>query len=105
MTLGMTIRHLRQAKHLSQLDLAKRLNISASYLSQLERDKREATIPLLRNLAAELGAPAALLFAAALAEKTSLDLPDPFSEALRRLTEAVGAALRQHELRFPPEDR
>jgi transcriptional regulator with XRE-family HTH domain len=104
MTLGMTIKYLRQARHLSQAELAKRVEISPSYLSQLERDKREATIPLLRRLASELGAPAALLFAAALSQDIPSPAGDHVNEALRRLTEAVGAALRQHEL-FSPSDQ
>ena len=103
MTLGQTIRYLRQARRLSQADLAARIEISASYLSQLEGDKREATVPLLRRMARELGAPAVLLFAAALAGERQAPAPDPLQQAIARLTEAVGANLRQHELAFPPE--
>ncbi len=103
MTLGMTVRHLRQSKRLSQAALADLVGISASYLSQLEGDKREATIPLLRRLAAELGAPAALLFAAAIAGDRETPPIDPLVQALDRLTEAVGASLRQQELVFPTD--
>ena len=103
MTIGRTIRHLRQSKRLSQAALADSVGISASYLSQLEGDKREATIPLLRRLAAQLGAPAALLFAAAIAGDRDTPAPDLLDQALDRLTEAVGATLRQHELVFPGE--
>lgn len=79
------------------------MGISASYLSQLECDKREPTIPLLRRVAAELGAPAVLLFAAALAGDRQLEATDLVQEVLQRLTEAVGANLRQHELAFPSD--
>ena len=103
MTLGQTIKYLRQSKRLSQVDLANRLEISASYLSQLEGGKRQATIPLLRRIAGELGAPSALLFAAALAGEGEASAPDLLQDAIARLTEAVGANLRQHELAFPAD--
>jgi transcriptional regulator with XRE-family HTH domain len=103
MTVGQIIRHLRQSKRLSQAELAQLVHISASYLSQLEGDKREPTIPLLRKMAAALGAPAALLFAGALAGDPKNPAADLLQQAIKRLTEAVGANLRQHELLFPPD--
>ena len=99
----MTIRFLRQSKRQSQAALADSVGISASYLSQLEGDKREATIPLVRRLAAELGAPAALLFAAAIAGDRETPASDLVERAPDRLTEAVGATDRQQELVFPGE--
>ncbi len=79
--------------------LAAKVGISNSYLSQLEGDKREATIPLLRRLAKELGAPAALLFAAALSDDGSARQKNQISEVLERLTDAVSASLT---LKTPP---
>jgi transcriptional regulator with XRE-family HTH domain len=102
MTLGMTIRYLRQSKRLPQAALAAALGISPSYLSQLEGDKREPTIPLLRRLAEALGAPAALLFAAALAGTASVPERDQVQAVLDQLTEAVGATLQQEELPLEP---
>ena len=103
MTVGQMIRHLRQSKRLSQAELAQLVHISPSYLSQLEGDKREPTIPLLRKMAAELGAPAALLFAGALAGDLKSPAVDLLQQAITRLTEAVGANLRQQELSFPQD--
>jgi len=97
MTLGATIRHLRQSARLSQADLAKRLEISSSYLSLVEGDHRDASIPLLRRLAAELGAPAALLFAAALAGSKESPPPDEIALALEKLVDAIGMKKRQSE--------
>lgn len=103
MTIGQIIRHLRQAKRLSQIGFAELVHISPSYLSQLEGDKREPTIPLLRRMAAALGAPAVLLFAAALAGDRQTPANDLIQQAIERLIEAVGANLRQHEFSFPPD--
>ncbi|MBA3444283.1 MAG: helix-turn-helix transcriptional regulator [Gemmatimonadales bacterium] len=97
------IRHLRQSRRLSQAELAELVHISPSYLSQLEGDKREPTIPLLRRMAATLGAPAVLLFAGALAGDRQAPANDLLHHAIERLIQAVGASLQQHELSFPPD--
>jgi RNA-directed DNA polymerase len=67
MKLGDVVRTLRGAAGLSQTTLAASLDISASYLSLIEANKREPALPLIRQMAVSLGAPAPLLFAAALA--------------------------------------
>ena len=66
MTIGTTIRMLRQAAGLTQKEFAGELKITASYLSLIEADKREPTMALLRRMAETLGSPATVLFAAAL---------------------------------------
>ena len=66
MTLGPVIKRLRAAGGRSQKDFAEQLEISPSYLSLIETDQREATIPLLRRMASELGIPAVVFFASAL---------------------------------------
>lgn len=98
MTLGQTIRYLRQSAGLSQVELASKADISAAYLSQLENDRRGASVSLLRELASQLGAPAALLFATALAGDNTRVAPDSLQGALDRLVEAVGANLSQQIL-------
>lgn len=91
MTLGQAIRHLRQARGLSQAQLASDVSISPSYLSLLEGDRREASIALLRALADRLGSPSFLLLAHAIAGTSE----DPVAKHARRLlddlTELVGA--------------
>jgi transcriptional regulator with XRE-family HTH domain len=57
MPLGDRIKEKRKAKKLTQEKLAQRLNISASYLSQIEKETRNPTYALLRELGAELDAP------------------------------------------------
>ena len=88
MQLGEIIRQLRAAAGLSQSEFAQRLEITASYLSLVERAKREPTIPLLRKMATVLGAPAALLIAAALVEQEGPEHVDE-REAVRHLFEAA----------------
>lgn len=48
------LQHLRKHSGLSQDELARRWGVSASYLSLLERDKRPATMRVLRSVAGYL---------------------------------------------------
>lgn len=91
MTLGQTIRYLRQARGLSQTALAKAAGVSASYLSLVETDKREASIPLLRSLADKLGTPVFLFFAQALAGQRQDPLARQAESLLEELATLVAA--------------
>jgi transcriptional regulator with XRE-family HTH domain len=62
MSVGRTIKNLRNAAGLKQKDLADRLDISPNYLSLVENNKREPSVSFLRNLASEIGIPLGLLF-------------------------------------------
>ena len=49
--LGSKVRRLRQAHGLTQVDMAKRLGISPSYLNLIEHNQRPLTRSLLMKLA------------------------------------------------------
>ena len=53
--IGSKIRKERRSKGLSQSDLSKKLEISASYLNLLESGRRTITVPLLIKIGNELG--------------------------------------------------
>jgi Predicted transcriptional regulator len=56
--LGAVLKQIREAKGLSQLDLAKRAKVSQGYLSDLEaRQKKNPGIETLRKIAKALGVP------------------------------------------------
>jgi DNA-binding XRE family transcriptional regulator len=55
LTLGQRLRHAREARHQTQVDLAAAAGISQGYLSQLERDEREPTLSIAARLAGVLG--------------------------------------------------
>src|SRR5579862_9383843 len=103
MELGEAIRALRSSAGFSQDKFAQRLEISASYLSLLEKGRREATIPLLRKMAEVLGAPATVLFAAALGSAGSVGQ----QAAERRIVEHLIDATRLNILaaRIANDDR
>lgn len=47
---GSRLRRLREERGMNQVDLARQLAISASYLNQLEHDSRPLTVPVLIRL-------------------------------------------------------
>jgi hypothetical protein len=51
--LGAKVRSLRSSRDMAQVELARRLEISASYLNLIEHDQRPLTAPLLLRLAQE----------------------------------------------------
>ena len=62
-TLGADIRALRKSRGLTLTDVAKRLDRSVGWLSQVERDLSEPSISDLRQIAECLGVPMSMLFA------------------------------------------
>ena len=62
-TLGADIRALRKARGLTLADIAKRLDRSVGWLSQVERDMSAPSISDLRLIAECLGVPMSMLFA------------------------------------------
>ena len=97
--LGEFSRELREDKDLSVRELAKRLGVSASFLSDVELGRRHPSSRVLSRLARELGTTTA--------ELRKHDARAPISE-LRRLAAnnpAMGFALRRVvEDRVDPED-
>lgn len=55
-TVGTNLRRLRQAKNLSQEELADRAGINRNYVGMLEREQHAATIDMLEKLAIVLEA-------------------------------------------------
>jgi transcriptional regulator with XRE-family HTH domain len=95
---GEFIRRQRQLAELSQRDLARLVNLSDTYMSQLERGLHEPSIRVLRALAQGLGIGAEQLiaFAAGLDGGKDGDRPPGTEEAIRadsRLSDAQKKAL------------
>lgn len=88
-TLGQRIRELRETKDLSVRELAKRLGLSAPFLSDVELGRRHPSDEVLSKLAGELGS--------TVAELRKYDARPPISD-LRRMAAtnpAMGFALRK----------
>lgn len=61
MNIGKSIKLCRQQKDWNQTELARRANISTSYLSLLERNDRDPNLSTLQNIASALGIPLSVL--------------------------------------------
>jgi len=88
---GPRLRGLREDRGLSQAELARRLEISPSYLNQLEHDRRPLTVPVLLRLTQAFGVDAAFFSA----QDTSRLIAE-LREAL--LDEAVGVTVPPTEI-------
>lgn len=62
MNIGSAIHLARTKRKLSQAQLAERANISVSYLSLLERSKRDPPVSTIKRIAVALGVPVEILF-------------------------------------------
>jgi len=62
MDLGNTLKKIRKHRGLKQDVLASRCNISITYLSQLENNKKSATLLTLKKISESLNVPLPVLF-------------------------------------------
>lgn len=53
--LGKRVAYLRKERHLTELELSLKANMAKSYLSDLERGKRNPTVKVLERVAIALG--------------------------------------------------
>ncbi len=56
-TLGQTIRAAREARGITQADLASRAHVAQAYLSYLEQNQREPSLSIAARIARELEIP------------------------------------------------
>jgi transcriptional regulator with XRE-family HTH domain len=62
MRLGAAVKDLRRKAGLRQEDLAERVGLTQSYLSQIENDRKEPNLSTLRQIGGELGVSLPILF-------------------------------------------
>jgi transcriptional regulator with XRE-family HTH domain len=72
LTLGSTLKRLRQAAGMTQRELSQRLDVDPTYLSHLEADRKEPSLALLKSFAAIVDVPPSVLLATAM----WVDLPE-----------------------------
>lgn len=72
LSIGKTVRILREAKHLSLSAVAKATGISVPFLSLIEADQRNPSMNTLKALAEALDVPSDLLILIASGQSTSL---------------------------------
>ncbi|BDS15689.1 helix-turn-helix domain-containing protein [Aureispira anguillae] len=68
MELGKVIKQIRKQKRIPQGILAEQCGVSQTYLSQIENEKKEPTITVLKNIAQYLDTPLPIMFFLAIDE-------------------------------------
>lgn len=82
-SLGSRIRKYRKARHLNLARLAESCKISPSFLSQIERDRANPSIPTLYIIAETLGVSIADIFADSVADNATEKIQLPVTETTR----------------------
>jgi len=91
MKVGSVIQEIRRRKSISQGDLAKRLKISQTYLSQIEGDKKMPSMEILQEISEALEIPVYyLLFKGLEVEK---DIVPEKRDAYKTLSPAISSMI------------
>lgn len=98
-SLGSTVRRLRHEANLTQEQLADRAQISASYLSHIESDRKEPSLQVLRRLARESGVWPGLLLGAML----QTEMPRQLRPVYERFVDDVLQLVDRTQLALPLE--
>jgi len=73
MDIGKTIQKIRKSKKIKQQDLAANCNISTTFLSQIENNKKDPALTTLKLICQELGMPLPVIFFLSMSEE---DIPE-----------------------------
>lgn len=94
MHLGAAIKFCRQQRNLTQPELARRAGISPSYLSVLEKGKRDPSFSMIEKIARALDVPLSLLIFVATDASEIQGLPTEVTEKLSAVTMNLLRAVR-----------
>jgi len=86
MNLGNSIKSARKKLQISQAYLADACGITQSYLSQIENNKREPNLSLLKIISEKLNIPLPILFFTSLDNE---DIPEAKKEAFRLINTSL----------------
>ncbi|MFO0857253.1 MAG: helix-turn-helix transcriptional regulator [Phycisphaerales bacterium] len=89
LAVGRAIRTMRTRQGVSQKELAERADITPSFLSLVESDRRSASIKVIERIAAALDVPAEVLV------WESVELPASLSDKDRRMCEIAKVIVRE----------
>lgn len=91
MNLGGAIRNFRKKKGLSQIALAKKCSLTQAYLSLIENNKKDPTIPTLQKISSVLEVPVPIFFLGAISpediDESKRSFYDQLSPLLNNLVE------------------
>lgn len=97
MNIGKSIKLCRQQKSWNQAELARRADISISYLSLLERNDRDPNLSTLQNIASALGIPLSVLMFLSAEDDELSCLSSEVAEKLSWITFKLIQESKDHE--------
>lgn len=90
MNIGGSIKSIRKKKGVRQAELAQRANITQSYLSQIENNRKEPNLSTLTSIADKLDVPLPILFFISLEEgDVSEDRTTAYSQLYPQMRELI----------------
>ena len=92
MNLGQAIAEVRQRKCIKQKVLARRCQISQTYLSQIENNRRDPNLSTLKKISQVLEVPLPIIFFLSLTDE---DIPEQKKEAFGYLSSSVKAFVQE----------
>jgi len=92
MDIGKVIKSIRQEKNVKQKELAKTCNISVTYLSQIENNKKDPTLSTLTEISKNLGIPLPIIFFMALEDS---DIPLNKREFYKKFNSPLMGIIRE----------
>jgi len=88
MDIGNVIKSLRKTKGINQTDLADRIEITQSYLSLIEKNRKEPNLSTLKRISNSLEIPLPIIFFMSLEEQ---DIPERKKEAFNMIFPSVNS--------------
>jgi XRE family transcriptional regulator, regulator of sulfur utilization len=92
MNLGLAIANLRKAKSFKQGSLAEMCNITQAYLSQIESNKKEPNLAILKIISEKLDVPLPVIFFLSIDKD---DVPDKKKASFEMLQPMVKAFVKE----------
>jgi transcriptional regulator with XRE-family HTH domain len=90
--IGARLRELRQIRHVSQEELARKLNVSFQQVQKYEKGKNRITVATLVEICSIFKIPVTHFFDGLIDESGAQTEPDPFLVEIKNLLASPGAA-------------
>lgn len=92
MNIGKVIKNIRSGKNIRQKELSKSCNISITYLSQIENNKKDPSLSKLEGISKYLGIPLPIIFFMALEDD---DIPPHKKEFFKHLHPSLNGLIKE----------
>jgi transcriptional regulator with XRE-family HTH domain len=92
MNIGKTIKEIRESKKIKQKELSESCSLTVSYLSQIENNKKDPSISVLRKISNSLEIPLPIIFFMSLDET---DIPDRKIEFYKMIHPSLNGLLKE----------